>query len=500
VSYQPVIWKAPFTNPPLVLQTPDGNGGNAYGASPDGTTIFGICNPIGGASSSNPQLACKWDTTTLAVTVLSNVDTTPYPNSWAIGCSVDKQIIIGGGFENGQTVSPVASWTGGGTAGSLLPFRTGATYTVLAWSHQTMPYRRWSDDGSVIIVNDNAPPLGGANATNAFKYVNRVPIVLPPTTAPPLSGASAQVFCMSADGNTVCGQDASGGSTPIAYACYWVGTTITRLPIPSGGTLAAVQYCSSDASVMWGQVAASSVPSGCFIWTGGSSVVGLPQLSNTQTGSNSFIYWAADDASAQTAVGVSPIGASTSHAVKWVGSTVTDLGALGGAGVYSQAACCSHNGTVVCGNSLDASSNQWPVWWSADNVIHALPLLNYETAFNYGDTLGVSRDGSVIFGYVDVPDVEPLPPPTVTLAMDDVSLVTIPTPGCQVFIDWSDDRGHVYGSPVGQQMGNRGEYIASLQWQRLGFARDRVFRIFWSCPAKTVLMGCWLEADTSAKT
>jgi len=125
-------------------------------------------------------------------------------------------------------------------------------------------------------------------------------------------------------------------------------------------------------------------------------------------------------------------------------------------------------------------------------------LINHGTAGGtFAATFGtlLSADGDPCVDTTETP-----PPPTVTLAMDDVSLVTIPTPGCQVFLQWSDDRGHVWGSPVGQQMGNRGEYLASLQWQRLGYARDRVFQVFWSCPAKTVLQGAWIELDASPKT
>jgi hypothetical protein len=113
---------------------------------------------------------------------------------------------------------------------------------------------------------------------------------------------------------------------------------------------------------------------------------------------------------------------------------------------------------------------------------------------NLGSTLGFLPDGACL-ALVPPPDVI-----AAQLALDDVQVRTIATPGCQVFLEWSDDRGHTFGNPVGQRMGNRGEYLASLQWQRLGYARDRVFRISWSCPAKTALQGAWIEADTSAKT
>ena len=74
-----------------------------------------------------------------------------------------------------------------------------------------------------------------------------------------------------------------------------------------------------------------------------------------------------------------------------------------------------------------------------------------------------------------------------------------PNPGAildaenQVFLRWSDDRGHRFGNPVGQGLGNGGDYRISLQWQRLGMARDRVFEISWSAPNATALQGAWVD-------
>ena len=72
-------------------------------------------------------------------------------------------------------------------------------------------------------------------------------------------------------------------------------------------------------------------------------------------------------------------------------------------------------------------------------------------------------------------------------------------PPCQIFLDWSDDRAHSFGSPVGQPMGALGEYRTFVQWQRLGYARDRVWRLSWSCPRPTALQDAWIEL-TVAKT
>jgi hypothetical protein len=64
----------------------------------------------------------------------------------------------------------------------------------------------------------------------------------------------------------------------------------------------------------------------------------------------------------------------------------------------------------------------------------------------------------------------------------------------EISLSWSDDRAHSFGNPVAQSIGDVGEYRTSLQWQRLGVARDRVFRLEWSVPMKTALLGCFVEA------
>jgi hypothetical protein len=62
-----------------------------------------------------------------------------------------------------------------------------------------------------------------------------------------------------------------------------------------------------------------------------------------------------------------------------------------------------------------------------------------------------------------------------------------------VSLRWSDDRGHTFGNPVVQTAGNAGEYLTSLQYQRLGMARDRVFELSWSTASKRALQGAWID-------
>lgn len=46
-----------------------------------------------------------------------------------------------------------------------------------------------------------------------------------------------------------------------------------------------------------------------------------------------------------------------------------------------------------------------------------------------------------------------------------------------VELSWSDDGGYQWGNPVQRSFGSVGQYKERVQWQRLGFARDRVWRI-----------------------
>lgn len=64
-----------------------------------------------------------------------------------------------------------------------------------------------------------------------------------------------------------------------------------------------------------------------------------------------------------------------------------------------------------------------------------------------------------------------------------------------VMLRWSDTRGASWGNPVTLPVGSTGDYYRSLQVQRLGMARDRVFEVFWSFPYKTALQGPWVTAS-----
>ena len=62
-----------------------------------------------------------------------------------------------------------------------------------------------------------------------------------------------------------------------------------------------------------------------------------------------------------------------------------------------------------------------------------------------------------------------------------------------ISLSWSDNKGVSYGNPVIQTMGKIGDFLTTISWNRLGQARDRVFKLQWSENLKTALNGGFIE-------
>lgn len=75
---------------------------------------------------------------------------------------------------------------------------------------------------------------------------------------------------------------------------------------------------------------------------------------------------------------------------------------------------------------------------------------------------------------------------------------TTPSAPPQVSLRWSDTKGASWGNAITQSLGAGGEYLTSVQFQRLGLARDRVFELSWSMNAKTALNGAFVQAIAMA--
>src|SRR5207253_855634 len=55
-------------------------------------------------------------------------------------------------------------------------------------------------------------------------------------------------------------------------------------------------------------------------------------------------------------------------------------------------------------------------------------------------------------------------------------------------LDWSNNGGHTWGNQHPASIGKQGEYAARVRWNRLGRARDRIYRLTITDPVKRVIL------------
>lgn len=67
----------------------------------------------------------------------------------------------------------------------------------------------------------------------------------------------------------------------------------------------------------------------------------------------------------------------------------------------------------------------------------------------------------------------------------------------QIGLSWSDNKGVSYGNEVIQSMGKTGEYLVVPTWNRLGQARDRVFKLRSNANAQQSLNGAFIQTKSS---
>ena len=78
----------------------------------------------------------------------------------------------------------------------------------------------------------------------------------------------------------------------------------------------------------------------------------------------------------------------------------------------------------------------------------------------------------------------------------DMQVGTAPVDGRgQVSLRYSDTRGATWSNPIMATLGVTGQFNTSVNWWRLGTARDRVFEISWSSAVFTALQGAWVDIE-----
>lgn len=79
----------------------------------------------------------------------------------------------------------------------------------------------------------------------------------------------------------------------------------------------------------------------------------------------------------------------------------------------------------------------------------------------------------------------------------DVATTIDPNEIPEISLSWSDDRGKSYGFPVMQSLGKVGQTLTTVSWNRLGQARDRIFKLQCSAAIKTSLNGYFVTVSPS---
>ncbi len=139
-----------------------------------------------------------------------------------------------------------------------------------------------------------------------------------------------------------------------------------------------------------------------------------------------------------------------------------------------------------------------PVWLTVPSAGVANDFTNnYGTggslSINFGVTLSFQAGGTCTL---------PSPPPVTTnLSLDNVIvqclLAESPCTAAlfpnspSLGLRWSDTRGLTWGTPVPQDFST--DPYWQPQWNRTGYARDRVFELFWTSAYKTAINGAFVE-------
>jgi hypothetical protein len=65
----------------------------------------------------------------------------------------------------------------------------------------------------------------------------------------------------------------------------------------------------------------------------------------------------------------------------------------------------------------------------------------------------------------------------------------------RMMLQISKDGGYTWLNPIYGQMGKIGTYLTRCRWQRLGYGRDLVFRVFCSDPVKVTMLSAYLDVE-----
>lgn len=129
-------------------------------------------------------------------------------------------------------------------------------------------------------------------------------------------------------------------------------------------------------------------------------------------------------------------------------------------------------GKTICGDWQNGKLYEWDLHEYTDDGQPILRLRSFPHIVQHLDRIAYKQF---------IADIE-----TGTITSDDDP---------QVVLRWSDDRGRTYNNGIAQTLGKAGEFQTLPTWNRLGFARDRVFELSWTAPCATALNGAFVDLE-----
>ena len=208
-------------------------------------------------------------------------------------------------------------------------------------------------------------------------------------------GDTSEAWAISADGKTVVGEAdnaplSSGGQY---HAVMWNVGSQTLQNIDNLFTNSNARFVNDDGSVIAGTADSSTK---IFRWTASTGMVDIGGLG---LGNTSLAAMSADGSAL---VGKSETSDGYFHAYRYAGTTITDLGTIGG-GTYSAASDVSADGSVVVGQSTDSSGDEHGFRWTEATGMQTVEEWLASKGISLGDETTASADfvsanGNVIVG------------------------------------------------------------------------------------------------------
>lgn len=337
---------------------------------------------------------------------------------------------------------------------------------------------------------------------------------------PTVSATSATVVGCSFNAAVIGGWFPGGGSLPGGgnVPCVWdfgpayIGS---QLPLPPGYFSGQPYGVSPNGSALVGFAATGldfdggvvpviwqrATPTGWFVTVLLTDATG-PSVTNNVIMATSF------DNSIR--IGTRADASDNAFAAFWLPTSlpVDFAGPVGGSGSFGID--CDWTGDYVCGTSASELAAIW-----VNGVGQLLP--DFAGAIDVLEGTAFSPDATTIVGagtdagghQTAVRWVLSGPPPftPAKLNMGEVVVTSLATESpCTVAqfttpppvpnavgLRWSNTRGLTFGNAVPQGLST--DPLSQLQWNRTGYARDRVFELFWSAAVKTALNGAFVIVE-----